>query len=431
MNIFNKLFNIRKNKEPPSDTSNPQSWMIDVLGGSKSLAGTNVNEQTAMRSTAVLSCVRVISETLASLPLTVYKSTKGSKDKVDNVIYELLHNAPNPYTTSFNFREVMQSNLLLYGNAYAEIEYDKNGQITALWHIPVWRVQVFKAKDGDLVYKVTLEDGAERILQSYRVLHIAGLSYNGLVGFSPIQVAKESIGLALATEEFGSRFFGQGTNVGGVVEHPSALGEKAYKNLKESLNETYAGLGNSHRLLLLEEGMKYSRSGIPPNDAQFIESRKFQIEEIARIFRVPLHMIGHLEHATFSNIEHQSIEFVVHTIRPYLVRWEQAIKMKLFKGTKYYAEFNVEGLLRGDVKSRYDAYAVGRQWGWLSVNDIREKENMAKLPIAVGDKYLSPLNMTILGEPKGSFLNAGGGDGKDGGNDNTSIQDSGNGAKSG
>ncbi|HBY19968.1 MAG TPA: phage portal protein [Clostridiales bacterium] len=401
---------------------------MDVLGGSKSIAGASVNEQTAMRSTAVLSCVRVISETLASLPLNIYKSTKGSKDKVDNVIYELLHNAPNPYTTSFNFREVMQSNLLLYGNAYAEIDYDSNGNIVALWHIPAWRVQVYKARDGDLVYKITLEDGTEKTLQSYRVLHIAGLRYNGLMGFSPIQVARESIGLALATEEFGSRFFGQGTNVGGVVEHPSALGEKAYKNLKESLNETYAGLGNSHRLLLLEEGMKYSRSGIPPNDAQFIESRKFQIEEIARIFRVPLHMIGHLEHATFSNIEHQSIEFVVHTIRPYLVRWEQAIKMKLFKATKYYAEFNVEGLLRGDVKSRYDAYAVGRQWGWLSVNDIREKENMAKLPTDVGDKYLTPLNMTILGEPKGSFLNAKntdeGGDDSDDGNGDTSLQNS-------
>ncbi|OJF17284.1 MAG: phage portal protein, partial [Bacillaceae bacterium G1] len=303
---------------------------------------------------------------------------------------------PNPEITSFSFRETAMAHLCLWGNAYAEIENDGAGRIRALWPLPPWRVQVERDPATQrLKYIVTLDNGERQALDVSRVFHVPALSFNGLVGISPIRwAAREAIGLALATEQFGARFFDQGTNIGGVVTHPKTLSEQASRNLRESINETYAGLGKSHRIMLLEEGMKYERIGIPPEEAQFLETRKFQVTEIARIFRVPPHMLADLERATFSNIEHQSIEFVTHTIRPWLVRWEQAIYRDLLfpdERKEYFVEFNVDGLLRGDIESRYRAYAIGRQWGWLSANDIREMEN--KNPIPGGDVYWAPVNM--------------------------------------
>lgn len=233
------------------------------------------------------------------------------------------------------------------------------------------------------------------------MLHIPGFGFNGLVGLSPIAVARQAIGLGLAAEEFGARFFGNGTNLGGVVKHPGKLSDQAAKNLRSSINETYSGLGQSHRVMLLEEGMDFVKVGIPPEDAQFLETRKFQVEEIARIFRVPPHMIGELSRATFNNIEHQSIEFVVHTIRPWLVRWEQVMKWKLFLPSErksFFAEFVVDGLLRGDIKNRYAAYAIGRQNGWLSADDIREMENLNPLPDGQGQIYLVNGNMVPINQ---------------------------------
>ena len=236
-----------------------------------------------------------------------------------------------------------------------------------------------------------------RKLRGEFVLHLRGLGSNGIIGYSPIQLHRQAIGLTQAAEQFGATLFKNNARPAAVLEHPGELGADAQTRLRKSWEELHTGLENQHRIAILEEGMKLHEVGIPPDDAQFLQTRKFQTLEIARIYRMQPHLIQDLEHATFSNIEHQGIEFVVHTLRPWLVRWEQRILLQLFlerERDEFFAEFNVDALLRGDIASRYTAYATGRQWGWLSRNDVREKENMN--PIAGGDDYLSPLNMTPL-----------------------------------
>jgi HK97 family phage portal protein len=382
-----------------STLANPQSWLVEALGGGKAASGVTVNENTALKSTAVFACVRILAETVASLPLPVYRRLPGGgKERAtDHYLYPLLHDQPNPEMTSFEFRETLMGHLALWGNAYAEIQRNGAGEVVALWPLRPDRMRVSRDDQG-LQYKYTLPDGTTAVLRQRNIMHIRGLSGDGLVGYSPIRMAREAIGLALATEEFGARFFGQGSRPSGVLEHPGKLSKEAKENLRESWERMHSGLSGAHRIAILEEGMKWTQIGIPPEDAQFLETRKFQVTEIARIFRIPPHMLADLERATFSNIEHQSIEFVVHTIRPWLVRWEQAFKRDLFlPGEReiYFAEFLVDGLLRGDIESRYRAYATARQWGWMSANDVRELENMN--PIPGGDVYLIPLNMVPAG----------------------------------
>ncbi len=378
-----------------STLANPEPWLVEALAGSKAASGVVVNEQTALQATAVFACVKILAETVASLPLPVYRRLPGGgKERAtDHYLYPILHDQPNPEMTSFEFRETLMGHLALWGNAYAEIERDGAGRVVALWPLRPDRMTVLRDDEG-LLYKYRLPDGTDAVLRQRNVMHVRGLSGDGLVGYSPIRMAREAIGLALATQEFGARFFGDGTHPGGVVEHPGRLSQQAHDNLERSLQKAYSGLGKSHRLMILEEGMKFTQIGIPPEDAQFLQTRRFQLEEIARIYRIPPHMLADLERATFSNVEHLAIEFVVHTIRPWLVRWEQAIKRDLFlPGERdiYFAEFLVDGLLRGDIESRYRAYATARQWGWMSANDVRELENMN--PIPGGNIYLVPLNM--------------------------------------
>jgi len=380
-----------------SGLAQPESWLIDALVGSKAVSGVNVTPAKALQSAAVFACVRVIAETVASLPLPVYRRLqgRGKERAADFYLYPILHDQPNPEMTSFELRETLMGHLCLWGNAYCEIVRDGAGRVRELWPLRPDKMSV-KRENGQLVYDYQLPDGQVIRLRQSQVFHIRALSGDGIIGYSPISTVREAIGLALATEEFGARFFGNGTHPGLVVSHPGKLSDQAHKNLKQDLTEKYSGLGKAHRILLLEEGMSVEKIGIPPEDAQFLETRKFQLNEICRIFRVPPHLVGDLERATFSNIEHQSIEFVIHTIRPWLVRWEQAIRRDLFlpsEKSTYFAEFLVDGLLRGDIKSRYDAYAVGRQNGWLSADDIRELENMNPLPDGQGKVYLVPLNM--------------------------------------
>lgn len=380
-----------------STLAEPERWLVDALGGQPTHAGVRVNETTAMQSAAVYACVRILAETIASLPFPVYEriSTRGKARAPDHPLYSVLHDAANDEMTSFTLRETLMGHLSTWGNAYAEIERDNAGRIRALWPLRPDKTKPERnAVTKKLQYRTLLPDGTQAILPFDRVLHIPGLGYDGLVGYSPIAIARQAIGLSLATEEFGSRFFGEGAHPGGIIEYPGTLSDTAYERYKKDVQEKYGGLGKSHRLMVLEQGLKYTQVGIPPEDAQFLETRKFQLNEIARIFRVPPHMIGDLERATFSNVEQQSIDFVVHTIRPWLVRWEQSIKLKLFsvaEQRRFFAEFVVDGLLRGDIKSRYEAYAVGRQNGWLSANDIREMENLNA--IDGGDIYLVNGNM--------------------------------------
>ena len=383
-----------------SDLKNPKQWLLDALVGRKAISGVYVTEVTALKFMAVYAAVRIISETIASLPLRVYKRlSNGGKEKAPgHKLYQILHDSPNPEMTAFTYRETVMAHLLGWGNSYSEMVKNGYGDILELWPLLPGRMRVERVR-GVLIYHYTLPNGQEVIIPRDYILHIPALGYNGRIGYSPIRMARDAIGMGLALEEFGARFFTNATNIGGVAEHPGQLGKQAHDNLEKSLQEKYEGLGKSHRLLILEEGMKYQKVTIPPNEAQFIESRRFQLEEVARIYRVPKHLLQDLTHATFSNIEHQSIDFVVHCIRPWLVRLEQAYNLKLFKSQErvnYFAEHCVDGLLRGDIKSRYEAYHTARMDGWLNADEIRELENLNPMEDGQGRVYTVPLNMVNL-----------------------------------
>ncbi|CFX73274.1 Bacteriophage/Gene transfer agent portal protein [Syntrophomonas zehnderi OL-4] len=371
------------------------------FGGTAS--GKTVNERTAMQTTAVYACVRILAETIASLPLNVYRSTDNGKEKAtDHQLYYLLHDEPNPEMTSFVFRETLMSHLLLWGNAYAQIIRDGRGKVLALYPLLPDRMMVDRTTEGQLYYEYRKDTGYV-ILRPEDILHIPGLGFDGLVGYSPIAMAKDAIGMAIATEEYGGKFFANGASPGGVLEHPGVVKDPA--RIRESWNAVYQGSGNAHRIAVLEEGMKFQSIGIPPEQAQFLETRKFQTEEICRIFRVPPHLVANLDKATFSNIEHQSISFVVHTIRPWLVRLEQGMNKALLSPSekgRYFVGFVVDGLLRGDYASRMQGYAIGIQNGFLSPNDVRTLENMNT--IEHGDIYAMNGNMLKL-EDVGAYAN--------------------------
>ena len=374
-----------------------------------SAAGKSVNERSAMQMTAVYACVRILSESIAGLPLHMYRYEEdGSKTKaVEHPLYHLLHDEPNPEMTSFIFRETLMSHLLLWGNAYAQIIRNGKGDIIALYPLMPNRMKVERDTKGQLYYEYqTMKEdaptmkGAVYQLDPSEVLHVPGLGFDGLVGYSPIAMAKNAIGLAIAAEEYGSKFYANGAAPSGVLEHPNVLKDPA--KVRDSWNAAFGGSSNAHRVAVLEEGMKYTPISISPNEAQFLETRKFQIDEIARIFRVPPHMVGDLEKSSFSNIEQQSLEFVKYTLNPWVCRWEQALQRALLsddeKG-KYFFRFNVEGLLRGDYQSRMQGYATARQNGWMSANDIRELENIDRIPAELGgDLYLVNGNMLPLSQ---------------------------------
>lgn len=398
MSIFNRLF---RSRERPKNNLFGSTYSF-FFGSTTS--GKIVNERTAMQTTAVYACVRTLSETLASLPLHIYKHTERGKEKAkEHNLYYLLHDEPNPEMTSFVFRETLMGHLLLWGNAYAQIIRDGRGNILGLYPLMPDKMTVNRTSTGELYYEYQKDTGTA-ILRSDDVFHVPGLGFDGLVGHSPIAMAKNAIGMAIATEEYGAKFFANGANPGGVLEHPGIV--KDPKRVRDSWNAVYQGSSNAHRVAVLEEGMKFQSIGIPPEQAQFIATRKFQITEIARIFRIPPHMIGDLEKSSFSNIEQQSLEFVKYTLDPWVVRWEQAIQKTLLKENEkkqYFVKFNVDGLLRGDYSSRMNGYAVGRQNGWLSSNDIRELEDLNLIPEEEGgDLYLVNGNMTKL-EDAGIF----------------------------
>ena len=393
------------------------------IGGSRynffygsTTAGKPVNENTAMQMTAVYSCVRILSETVAGLPLHVYRyNDSGGKEKdLKHPLYKLLHDEPNPEMTSFAFRETLMSHLLLWGNAYAQIIRNARGEVIALYPLMPNRMTVDRDSNGHLYYRYqkssddapTLGKDSQVYLAPSDVMHIPGLGFDGLVGYSPIAMAKNAIGLAIATEEYGAKFFANGAAPGGVLEHPGTI--KDPQKVKESWNSAYQGSSNAHRVAVLEEGMKYQAIGISPEQAQFLETRKFQINEIARIFRVPPHMLADLEKSSFSNIEQQSLEFVKYTLDPWVVRWEQAMcRVLLLESEKptVFIKFNVDGLLRGDYQSRMNGYATARQNGWMSANDIRELENLDRIPAELGgDLFLINGAMTKL-QDAGAFAN--------------------------
>ena len=401
MGIFSGFF---KSRDKPQNSTAGSGYRF-YLGGTTS--GKAVTERSAMQMTAVYSCVRILAEAVAGLPLHLYRYKEdGGKEKaLDHPLYLLLHDEPNPEMSSFVFRETLMTHLLLWGNAYAQIIRNGKNEVVALYPLMPNKMTVDRDTNGHLYYSYNRgNDEAIRdkqstvILRPSDVLHIPGLGFDGLVGYSPIAVAKNAIGMAIACEEYGAKFFANGAAPGGVLEHPGTL--KDPQRIRESWQSTYGGTSNAHRIAVLEEGMKYTPIGISPEQAQFLETRKFQINEIARIFRVPPHMVGDLEKSSFSNIEQQSLEFVKYTLDPWVIRWEQSIMRTLIsqeEKSQYFVKFNLEGLLRGDYHSRMNGYAIGRQNGWMSANDIRELENLDRIPAEEGgDLYLINGNMLPL-----------------------------------
>ena len=409
MGLFDGLF---RSRDKPENRTAGSTYSF-FMGGTTS--GKTVNERSAMQMTAVYSCVRILAEAIAGLPLHLYRyDESGSKTKAtDHALYALLHDEPNPEMSSFVFRETLMTHLLLWGNAYAQIIRNGKGEIVALYPLMPNRMTVDRDEKGQLYYSYSRSNeeaptmtGTTVILMPQDVLHIPGLGFDGLVGYSPIAMAKNAIGLAIATEEYGSKFFSNGAAPSGVLEHPGTI--KDPQRVRDAWQSQFGGSSNSGKVAVLEEGMKYTPISIAPEQAQFLETRKFQINEIARIFRIPPHMIGDLEKSSFSNIEQQSLEFVKYTLDPWVTRWEQSIMRSLLSPEEkklFFVKFNVEGLLRGDYQSRMNGYAVARQNGWMSANDIRALENLDRIPAEEGgDLYLVNGNMLPL-KGAGAFAN--------------------------
>ena len=412
MSIFSRMRGVDRRAKNSIAGS---TWHFN-LGGT--LAGKNVTERTAMQMTAVYACVRILAESIAGLPLHVYRYKGQGKEKaIDHPLYVLLHDEPNPEMTSFVFRETLMCHLLLWGNAYAQVIRDGRGRVTALYPLLPSRMTVDRDEKGQLFYRY--QRGSDEksasgkkaktetvILLPSDILHIPGLGFDGLVGYSPIAMSKNAIGLAIAAEEYGSKFFANGAAPAGVLETPTLI--KDISKLRDSWNEAYGGSGNAGKVAILEQGVTFKPISMSPQDSQLLETRKYQLDEIARIFRIPPHMIGDLDKATFSNIENQSLDFVKYTLDPWVSRWEQSLSRALLLPTekgRMFIRFNVDGLLRGDYKSRMEGYAIGRQNGWMSANDIRELENQDLIPAeAGGDLLLVNGNMLPL-SMAGAYVN--------------------------
>lgn len=388
--------------EMPTVTDNVRdSGQIFYFG--KTDSGEIVNERSAMQIATVYACVRLLAETMAGLPLHLYRYTdekEQNKEKAkDHPLYKILYRQPNDEMSSFTFRETMMTHLLLWGNAYAQIIRDGRNNILGLYPLQADQMEVDRDKQGRIIYiyhaysnEVPDLQNKDYIFRSDEIFHIPGLGFNGLIGFSPIAMMKNALGTAIAVEKYGSSFFKNGAQPSGVLEHPGVL--KNPEKIRQNWSDVYGGSGNAHKVAVLEEGMSYKPISLPPEDSQFLSTRQFGVNEICRIFRVPPHMVQDLSHATFSNIEHQSIDYVVYTLTPWLSRFEQAITKDLLLPSEQdtlFPRFNVDGLLRGDYVSRTSGYASSIGSGWMSPNDVRRLENMDLIPAEKGgdDYYMN------------------------------------------
>lgn len=389
-----------------SDLLHPTAWLQDWALGRRTLAGVHVTPASAMTLPAYFAGLRAISEDIGKLPLHVYRklTPRGKERAPDHPLYALLHDAPNDDMGAMTFRETLTHYALAWGNGYAVIDRDGRLTPTALLPVHPSRVVVRRDDNGMLVYDVY---GGENVpgspgVQWYRVreddmLHIRGLGAEGILGYSVVQLAAESLGLSLAAQTFGAAFFGNGAAMGGVLEHPAKLSDMAAKHLRESFASVYSGPENAGKVAILEEGMKYARLGIPPDDAQFLETRLFQVREVARWLRIPPHKLGDLEFATYTNIEQQAIEYVTDTLQPWCVRWEQECQIKLFGiNSDFFCEHALQGLMRGDQAARSQFYTSLFGVGVFSPNDIRELENMSPIGPEGDEYFIASNNMTTL-----------------------------------
>lgn len=378
----------RSREEPVSEND-----LARLLSGEEAWSGLEINRQTALSISAVWACVRVLSETLASLPLHLYRRLeKGKERATDHPLYDVLLRKPNEEQTAFQYRELLEAHLVLQGNAYSQIVTNGQGQVKNLWPLDPEKMTP-RRSGGRIIYEYIKND-RKHILTSGEVFHIPGLGYDGIQGYSVLHMFKQAFGSARAGERFGAEFFKNFAQPKGVIKMPGKLRDDAVrKRMSASWQEQHGDWGRKHGPAILEEGAEWQSTSIPPDDAQFLTTRKFSITDIARIFRTQPHLIGDLEHATYTNIEHQGIEFVVHTMRPWFVRWEQAIGRQLLSEAdqrEYFAEFLIDALLRGDSAARWSAYRTAREIGVLSANDIRAMENLN--PVEGGDQYFVPMN---------------------------------------
>lgn len=401
------LMQLLEQRALEADTPINGTTLLSILGGTPAVTGKVVNQSTAMQLTAVFACVSLLSETFASLPAILYRRLDRGKERaIDHPLYSVLHDIANPEQTSADFRSTMMAHILLWGHCYAEISRNGAGDVKALWPITPTRVRPFRNSRNALMYQVNLSENPSsslpattQNLSADRVLHVSGV-----LGLSPIGQAREALGLTMAAEEYGARFFSNDSTPGGVLEHPGQLSGDAQLRLRDQIETQTRGLSNKHRMMVLEEGMKWTGIGLPPEDSQFLETRKFQVGEIARIFRVPPHMIGDVDRSTSwgTGIEQQNIGFVVYSVRSWLVRWEQEENKTLLSEEErknYFIEYLVDGLLRGDIASRYAAYSIARQNGWMNGNEIRELENQNPVPGL--DEYLVNTAMAPASSPSG------------------------------
>ena len=379
---------------PITHGNNPDKWFLDFIGGKNR----EINEYTALNNAVLFACVRILAETIATVPLHLYERLdEGKRRAYDHPLYQVLHDQANPEMNSFVFRETLQGHLGTWGNGYAEIEWSSGGEVKALW--PLRPDNTFPERiKGKLFYRTSIGNKGF-ILPAYRVFHVSGFGFDGLVGYSPVRMGVNSLALSAAAEQFGTKMFENNARPGGYLKHPGKLSDDAQRRLISSWEKRHSGLENVNRVAILEEGMEFQTVGVPPQDAQMLQTRKFQIADIARWYRMPLHKIQEMEQATYSNIEQQSIEFVVDTMLPWFRRWESAVNTQLLTPKErkpYFSEFLIEGLLRGDTTSRYEAYATARQWGWMNADEIREAENMNAMPDGQGKVYFAPMNMVSL-----------------------------------
>lgn len=400
--------------EERANVNDPHFW--PQIFGDRHLSQSNivVTPETAMKLSAVYACIRVIAEAIASIPLQLYKKSKDGKELAESHdLYYLLHDQPNPMQTSFEFREMITAHLLLRGNAFVYKE-KTDVSINALY--PLNPAKMIVERDNYTTrYRYTDEQGRQYIYPQEYIWHIPGMSFDGIIGISPISYARDVIGLGLSADQYASKVYANYARMGVVLTYPGKLSPEAELSLKDSVSEAYSGQ-NAYKTMILQGGLGIEKVGMTNDEAQFIEQKAMSIEEIARIFKVPSILIGHPDKAaTYASVEQQMLSFITHTIRPWTSRIEQSITKSLLQGReqkKYYAEFNLNDFVRGDISTRYSAYAAGRQWGWLSINDIRKLENMNSIEEG-GDDYLYPLNMTIVGEEPLEPVTQGGGNGQD------------------
>ncbi|RFB32019.1 phage portal protein [Brevibacillus sp. VP] len=392
--IFRSLF------QNESDLQNPKDWLVNLLGGSTTYSGERVTSDTALLNSNVYTCASILGGDIGKLPIQIF-TRKGDRIERDrnHPVTSLLGIRPNPYMSAYTFKELLQVHLMLWGNAYALIDWGWDGRPEALWPLnPSVTEVTTDPKTGEVWYVTTLPSGEQRKIPWFDLLHLKAISKTGLKGISPVSVIREKIGIQQASDKFIGAFYANGTTSRGILKVPDILQPEAKDRTREEWQKLNSGLNNAHKVAILDGGLDYQSLGMPLKDAEFIETQKFGIGEIAKIYKIPPHKLGQLDRATFSNIEHQSIEYVKNTLQPIITNWEQEIDYKLFTSKErkqYYSKFNVESELRGDSQSRAQYYKDMVSISAITFNEVREKENQNGYG-EIGDRPIIPLNVTWL-----------------------------------